>query len=69
MDIHRWLTDEWKQCWKWFQVQLGVIIAIAPQIYDALNQMQDVISPNVFRYAMTGLGVLVIINSVRKKIP
>jgi len=62
-----WLTDEWRQGWKWFQVQLGAVIAIAPELYNQADVLQSFLSPAAFRHIMAALGVMVIINSVRKK--
>lgn len=62
-----WLVDEWHDAWKWLQTQLGFLIAVAPQLYDVLLPMQSFVPPGAFRWGMTALGVLVMINSVRKK--
>ena len=62
-----WLADEWKQSWKWLQVQLVAFISIAPEIYAQVGAMQGFISPETFRRAMAILGVLVIVNAVRRK--
>lgn len=67
MATMNWLATEWRQAWRWFQVQLGALIAIAPELYNSVESLQDVIPMNVFRHTMALLGVLVIINSVRKK--
>lgn len=62
-----WLAAEWRQAWRWLQVQLGAVIALAPEVYNALDQVQDAVPPSLFRHAMAVLGVLVIINSLRRK--
>lgn len=62
-----WIVDEWRHAWKWLQVQLGALIAIAPEVYNAFDQVQDAIPMPVFRHAMAVMGVLVIVNSLRRK--
>jgi hypothetical protein len=61
------LTSEWRQCWRWLQVQLVAIITIAPELYHQVEAMQSFIEPATFRHGMAALGVLVIVNSIRKK--
>ncbi len=62
------LADEWRQAWKWFTVQLGIIIAVAPEIYEQTRQMLDGwLPPAVFHHMMALLGILVILNTVKKK--
>ena len=63
----KYLIAEWQKAWKWFQVQLGALIVIAPELYNAFDQIQEVLPAAVFRHLMAVLGVLVVINSVRKK--
>lgn len=64
------LKEDWKQAWKWFSTQLGVIIAVSPEVYNQIIEMhlidQQAAAP-VFRHGMAILGVLVILNSIRKK--
>ena len=62
-----WLVDEWKQSWKWGQTWLGVLIAAAPELYNQWVLLQTVLPPQVARYGVTVLGVLVMLNAIRKK--
>ena len=62
-----WLVDEWRQSWKWFQMQALAILAIAPELYAQVNAMQAYVAPETFRRSMALLGVLVMINAVRRK--
>lgn len=61
------LQEDWKSAWKWLQVQLGILIAVAPEIYSQVALMQQFIPPQNFKYVMMGAGILVILNSVRAK--
>jgi hypothetical protein len=61
------LADDWHQCWKWLQTQLGAVIVVLPQIYDNADWLQYWVSPSVFRLFMSILGIAVIVNSIRKK--
>ena len=61
------LVDEWKSSWRWVQVQLGAILAIAPELYAQVGAMQAYVAPETFRRSMAVLGVLVMINAVRRK--
>ena len=62
------LIDEWRQAWKWLSVQLGAVIAVAPEIYE---QSKDLLESNLsdkqFHHVMAVLGVLVILNTIKKK--
>lgn len=61
------LADEWRQAWKWLSVQLGAAIAVAPMLYGESEPLRDVIGDDWFRRIMTVLGLLVVINAVKKK--
>ena len=61
------LIQDWKSAWRWFSVQAGALIAIAPMLYEQTREMQGFMSYTVFNYVMTGLGVLVIIGRVIKQ--
>lgn len=62
-----WLVDDWKQSWKWIQMQALAILAIAPELYAQVGAMQAYVAPETFRRSMAVLGVLVMVNAVRKK--
>lgn len=61
------IADEWKHAWKWFQVQLGTVVAFAPEVFEQVKQLQGYISESTMHHIMSGLGVLLVINAVRKK--
>lgn len=61
------LADEWKQAWKWLQTWLITILSVAPLAYDQLATLQDVLPPTWFKVGMAVLGILTLINNVRKK--
>lgn len=61
------LTSEWKEAWKWLQTWLVATLSVAPLLYDQLALLQDVIPATTFKIAMAVLGVLTLINTVRKK--
>jgi hypothetical protein len=61
------LADEWRQAWKWLQTWLIAALGIAPLLYDQLASLQDVLPPTWFKSAMAVLGILTLINNVRKK--
>lgn len=61
------LAEEWRHAWKWLTVQLGAVVAVAPEIYEQVRGMQSFISDSTFNHIMAGLGVLVVLNTVKKK--
>lgn len=61
------LAAEWKQAWRWLTVQLGAVLAVAPEIYEQFKGMQSFVSESAFHHVMAALGVLVILNTVKKK--
>lgn len=61
------LADEWRHAWKWLTVQLGAVLAVAPEIYEQVKGMQSFISESTFHHIMAVVGVLVILNTVKKK--
>jgi hypothetical protein len=63
------LADEWRHAWKWLQTWLITALAVAPLLYDQLAPLQDSIPAPWFKSVMAVLGVLTLINNVRKKVP
>lgn len=63
------LHEEWKQAWRWLAVQLGAIVAVAPEIYEQFGGMKEYVSDAAFHHVMAGLGILVILNTVKRKAP
>jgi hypothetical protein len=61
------LADEWKQAWKWLQTWLIAALSVSPLLYDQFSALQDVIPAPTFKIGMAVLGVLTLINNVRKK--
>lgn len=67
MSFTDWLSSEWKQAWKWLSVQLGAVTFIAPTLYENVSIIQDYVSPKSFHIIEAGLGILVMLNAVKKK--
>ncbi len=65
--LSKWITDEWKSAWKWLNVQAAALLVAAPILYMQLEPMRQFVSPEMFRYGMSGLGLLILINTLRKK--
>lgn len=61
------LADEWRSAWKWLQTWLLAVLTIAPLLYDQLSMLQDVLPATWFKVGMAVLGILTLINNVRKK--
>lgn len=61
------LHENWKSAWKWFQVQAGIIIAAAPQAYEQVTLLKGYISDTTMHYVMSGIGVGLVLNAIRKK--
>lgn len=59
--------DDLRHAWKWLGVQLGAVLAIAPEVYENMDFLADFLEEKTFHHIMAGMGVLVIWNSVRKK--
>lgn len=60
-------ADDWRHAWKWFSVQLGALIFVAPTLYENIGALQDLLPRKVFAIAQAGLGILVMLNAVKKK--
>lgn len=61
------LADEWREAWKWLQVQLGIIVAAAALLYGQVEFLQDLIGPRWYGVINALLGLAVVYNAVRKK--
>jgi hypothetical protein len=61
------LVDEWRSAWRWLTVQLGAVVAVAPEIYEQVKAMGDFVSVSTFHHIMAVMGILVILNTVKKK--
>lgn len=61
------LSDEWRQAWKWLQVQLGVLVAAAALAYGQVDFLQALIGPKWYGILNAVLGLAVVYNAVRKK--
>lgn len=61
------VVNEWRHAWKWLTVQLGAVVAVAPEIYEQVKGMQSFISDSTFNHIMAGLGILVVLNTVKRK--
>jgi len=61
------LADEWRHAWKWLQTWLIAALSVAPLLYDQFALLQDYIPAPWFKVGMAILGVLTLINNVRKK--
>lgn len=61
------LADEWRSAWRWLTTWLITVLSFAPLIYDQLSTLQAYLPPGWFKGSMAVLGVLTIINNVRKK--
>lgn len=59
--------ENWKNAWKWFQVQAGIVIAAAPQAFEQVALLKGYISDAAMHNIMSGIGVLLVVNAVRKK--
>jgi hypothetical protein len=61
------LADEWREAWKWLQVQLGLVVAAAAVLYGQVEFLQDFIGPKWYGVLNALLGFAVVYNAVRKK--
>lgn len=61
------LADEWREAWKWLQVQLGFVVAAAALLYGQVEFLQDLIGPKWYGVINALLGLAVVYNAVRKK--
>lgn len=61
------VADDWRQAWRWFSVQLGALIFAAPTAYENISALQDVLPRKAFAIIQAALGILVMMNAVKKK--
>lgn len=66
-DARTLLSDDAKHAWKWLSVQLGALIFIAPTLYENIDFLQQIIGRKPFAIIQAGLGILVMLNAVKKK--
>lgn len=66
-DSRKLLADDIRNAWKWLSVQLGALIFMAPTIYENVDVVQDWLEPKTFHVIQAGLGILVMLNAVKKK--
>ena len=62
-----WLSEECKQFWTWSSTWLNAAIIAAPVLYVQFQVLQAYLPEKFFFYGMSALGVLNLINTVRKK--
>lgn len=60
-------ADEWRHAWKWLQTWLLAVLTVAPLAYDQLALLQEYLPATWFKVGMAVLGILTLINTVRKK--
>lgn len=63
----RWLSEEWKSAWRWAQTWLGVFIVASSELYNQFALIRETLPAPVARWGTTALGILVLINTIRKK--
>ena len=56
-----WLVPDWRKAWKWFSVQILVLIAAAQGLLEFMPSVKDFITPSIWHGAMVGLAVLAIV--------
>ena len=61
------LIPEWKQAWKFFSVQLGILFAIAAGLYAELPELREYLSPQTFARLSGILAFIAIIARVIKQ--
>lgn len=61
------LADEWREAWKWLQVQLGIVVAAAALLYGQVDFLQNLIGPKWYGVLNALLGLAVVYNALRKK--
>ena len=65
------LVDEWRQAWKWFSVQLGILAAGAMEAYElflpARQFIEDTIGKDRFHHLMAGLVFLAVMGRLIKQ--
>lgn len=66
-DVRSLVSDDARHAWKWLSVQLGALIFIAPTLYENIDFLQDYIGRKPFAMLQAGLGILVMLNAVKKK--
>jgi hypothetical protein len=69
VDLAMKLADEWRDAWKWAQVQLPVLIGTLGMLYGQIDFLQSIM-PQKWYAALNGLlCVAMVYNAVRKKDP
>lgn len=61
------LISNWRHAWKMTSVQLAALIAILPQLNDALPALQPYLSANV--YSILGVAVVLARVVLQPKLP
>jgi len=64
--LSKWVTDEWKNAWKWLQrAACGLLVAAGPICASA--DAAEYIPHNWFRYGMSALGLLILLIRCARK--
>lgn len=61
------MVSDWRHAWRWFSVQLGALIFIAPTLYENIDVLQDILPRKPFAIMQAGLGLIVMLNAIKKK--
>jgi hypothetical protein len=61
------LIPEWKQAWKFFSVQVGIIFAIAAGLYAELPALREYLSPETFARLSGILAFVAIVARIIKQ--
>lgn len=61
------LIPEWKQAWKFFSVQIGVLFAIAAGFYAELPALREYLSPEMFARVSGILAFIAILARIVKQ--
>ena len=63
----QWLVQDWQNFTKWWSVRFGALVVLAPILYTQVAQLQQYLPQSTFNYAMSGLGILVILGRLKNQ--
>lgn len=64
-----WLVQDWRKMWKWFSVQLLLLIAGAQGTLALMPTLKDYLHPTLWHWLMAGLAVMAILARIINQAP
>lgn len=68
MSLKYEITKDWRRAWRWLQVQAGLLVLVAPELYAQSDTIRSLLPTPWDHRALSVLGFLMLMNALRKKV-